>query len=217
VATSGWPGNRSADVATYRSTRRPATSLRRRDLGSGAEVAWHVRRSRWTAECVDVCDSVRSLRRVGRCAEAPVCRPCALLRRGVQVASEISGCSQPDVEDAAVVGGRPSFVEARDMTCVESSIPEVATSKGSSESMCSFLCGSSAELVHAVGHTLNARRKDMRGRQWWFTPSSASSRIQDRVDRKRSRREYPTNTGARFAGRALWSPSQRDERRRRRW
>jgi hypothetical protein len=44
-------------------------------------------------------------------------------------------------------------------------------------------------------------------------PIKASSRTQDRVDRKRSRREYPTNTGARFASRALCSPSQRDERR----
>jgi hypothetical protein len=44
-------------------------------------------------------------------------------------------------------------------------------------------------------------------------PIKVSPRTQDRVDRKRSRREYPTNTGARFAGRALCSPSQRDERR----
>jgi hypothetical protein len=34
-------------------------------------------------------------------------------------------------------------------------------------------------------------------------PIKVSPRIQDRVDRKRSRREYSTNTGARFAGRAL--------------
>lgn len=44
-------------------------------------------------------------------------------------------------------------------------------------------------------------------------PIKVSQRTQDRVDRKRSRREYPTNTGARFAGRALCSPSQREERR----
>lgn len=51
-------------------------------------------------------------------------------------------------------------------------------------------------------------------------PIKASPWTQDREDRKRSRREYPTNTGARFAGRALCSPSQRDERKhrwRRRW
>jgi hypothetical protein len=47
-------------------------------------------------------------------------------------------------------------------------------------------------------------------------PIKVSPRTQDRVDRKRSRREYPTHTGARFAGRALCSPSQRDERRPRR-
>jgi hypothetical protein len=47
-------------------------------------------------------------------------------------------------------------------------------------------------------------------------PIKVSPRTQDRVDRKRSWREHPTNTGARFAGRALCSPSQRDERRPRR-
>jgi hypothetical protein len=44
-------------------------------------------------------------------------------------------------------------------------------------------------------------------------PIKASPRAQDREDRKRSRREHLTNTGARFAGRALCSSSQRDERR----
>ena len=47
-------------------------------------------------------------------------------------------------------------------------------------------------------------------------PIKVSPWTQHRVDRKRSRREYPTNTGARFTGRALCSSSQRDERRPRR-
>jgi hypothetical protein len=43
-------------------------------------------------------------------------------------------------------------------------------------------------------------------------PIKVSSRTQDRVDRKRSRREHPTDTGARSTSHALWSPSQREER-----
>jgi hypothetical protein len=43
-------------------------------------------------------------------------------------------------------------------------------------------------------------------------PVNVTLWTQDRVDRKRSWREYPTNTGARFTGLALCSPSQREER-----
>jgi hypothetical protein len=64
-------------------------------------------------------------------------------------------------------------------------------------------CGSPTGVTRFVGHTLDTRRKGMRGRQCWFTPFAVSPRTQNREDRKRSRREYPTNMGARFAGRAL--------------
>lgn len=161
----------------------------------------------------DDCETVRPLRRAGRCAEAhclPFVHP---LRGHAQTASKVSGCLQPGATDA-VTGGWPDFVELE--TLRRELNPRDGDITGIIRSMRSFLHGSSTELVRIVGHTLNARRKGMRGRQWWLTPFSASPRIQDRADRKRSRREHSTTTGARFVGRALWSSSQRDERRRRR-
>jgi hypothetical protein len=141
-------------------------------------------------------------------------RPRSPPRRSVRSVADPPGCLQSGATSRFSVGSRTSSTSRplrREINLWGGNIP------GIFQSIRPFLYGSSAELVRFVGHTLNARRKGMRGRQWWLTPSSASPRIQHRADRKRSRREHSTDMGARFVGRALWSLGQRDERRRRRW